>query len=253
MVYSVDSASEQRNSKRFKYEAVIWHNNILPGVLYKAKIYNLSKGGLYFETDQSMYPGEKIHIAKIHIATKTKGTGPDRVAIRWQDKNAKYFDPIQIIWRKELEDSQFRFGYGAEFTRPDGTLAKLIIESTVDTQNDESEAWEYKKDPRELSRENYRKGITFSSKNKSYQGYISNINRVGAFIETGDAFSIGQVIKLVVPGDGLFKSLKLSGCVIRLEPNGIGVRFDKRSGRERRKDIDRRTGADRRERRKRKR
>ena len=208
---------------------------------------------MYFETDQSLYPGEKIHIAKISIASKKNGTERDRVAIKWQDKNAKYFDPIQIKWRKELTDSQFRFGYGAAFTRTDTMLAKLIIASTVDTQNDESEAWEYKKDPRELSRENYKKEITFSSKNNSYQGFITNINRVGAFIETSGAFSLGQIIKLVVPGDGLFKSLKLSGCVVRLEPDGIGVRFDKRSGRERRKDIDRRTGADRRGRRKRRR
>ena len=249
----MDPASEQRNNKRFKYEAVIWHNSVLPGVLYKAKILNLSKSGVYFETDQSLYPGEKIHIAKISVAPKKNGTERDRVAIKWQDKNAKYFDPILIKWRKELADSQFRFGYGATFTQSDSTLAQLIIASAVDTQNDESEAWEYKKDPRELSRENYRKEITFSSKNNSYQGFISNINRVGAFIETGDAFSLGQMIKLVVPGDGLFKPLKLNGCVVRLEPNGIGVRFDKRSGRERRKDIDRRTGADRRDRRKRKR
>ncbi len=229
----------------------MWHNNILPGVLYKAKIYDLSKGGLYFETDQSLYPGEKIHIAKISIASKKNGTERERVAIKWQDKDAKYFDPIKIKWRKELSDSPFRFGYGAAFTQADSTLAKLIIASTGDTQNDDSQAWEYKKDPRELSREYYRKEITFSSKHVSYQGFISNMNRVGAFIETRDVFSLGQIIKLVVPGDGLFKPLKLSGCVVRIEPGGIGVRFDKRSGRERRKDIDRRTGADRRDRRKR--
>lgn len=249
----MDSASEKRNNKRFKYEAVIWHNNILPGVLYKAKIYNLSKGGVYFETDQSLYPGEKIHIAKISIVSKKNGTERNRVAVKWQDKNAKYFDPVQIIWRKELADSHFRYGYGAEFTKADSTLAKLIVASTVESQTDKCEDWEYKKDPRELSRENYKKEITFRSKNNSYKGFISNINRVGAFIETGDAFSLGQIIKFVLPGDGLFKPLKLRGCVVRLAPNGIGVRFDKRTGRERRKDIDRRTGAERRDRRKHKR
>jgi len=249
----VDSAPEKRDNKRFKYEGVIWHNNVLPGVLYKAKIYNLSKSGLYFETDQSLYPGEKIHIAKISFSSKKNGTEPARVAIKWRDKNARYFDPVEIKWRKELSDSQFHFGYGAEFSQADSILAKLIVASTVDIGEDESEAWEYKKDPRELSRENYRKEITFSSKNKSYKGFISNINRVGAFIETKDAFSLGQIIKFVVPGDGLFATLNLSGCVVRLERGGVGVRFDKRSGRERRKDIDRRTGADRRDRRRRRR
>ena len=242
--------AEQRKYKRFKYEAVIWHNNILPGILYKAKICNLSKGGLYFETDQSLYPGEKIHIAKISFTTQKNGSKRDRVAIKWRDKNARYFDPIEIKWRKELADSPYSFGYGAEFARADSILAKLIIASAADTQEDDIEAWEYKKDPRELSRENYRKKITFSSQKKDHTGYLSNINRVGAFIETKDAFSLGQIIKLVVPGDGLFKPLKLRGCVVRIEPEGVGIRFDKRSGRERRKDIDRRTGADRRDRRK---
>jgi Tfp pilus assembly protein PilZ len=247
----MNPAQEKRNNKRFILEAVVWHSNVLPGVLYKAKISNLSKGGVYFETDQFLYPGEKIHIAKISVASKKKGTERDHVAIKGQGKNAKYFDPIQIKWRKELTDSQFRFGYGAEFTQDDSKLAKLIIMSTADTQNDKSEAWEYKKDPRELRRENYRKEITFSSKNSNHQGFITNINRGGAFIETGDAFSLGQVIKLVVPGDGIFKPLKLKGWVVRLAPGGIGVKFEKRSGRERRQDIDRRTGAERRDRRRR--
>ena len=148
----MDPAKEQRNNKRYKLEAVVWHSNVLPGVLYKAKIYNLSKSGMYFETDQSLYPGENIYIAKISVAAKKNGTEKDRIAIRWQDKNAKYFDPIQIKWRIELSDSQFRFGYGAAFTQDDSNLAKLIITFTADTQNDKSEAWEYKNDPRELSR-----------------------------------------------------------------------------------------------------
>jgi Tfp pilus assembly protein PilZ len=247
----VDVTVEQRNNQRFKYEAVIWHNNILPGILYQAKIYNLGQGGLYFETDQCLYPGEKIHIAKISFSAKNKGKEPDRVAIKWRDKNARYFDPIEIKWRKELTDSPFRFGYGAAFSEADSLLAKLIVASTTETQKDESEAWEYKKDPRELSRENYRKEITFESHKKSYKGFLFNVNRAGAFIETKDTFSLGQIVKLVVPGDGLFKPLNLTGCVVRLEPGGIGIRFDKRSGRERRKDIDRRTGADRRDRRRR--
>ena len=244
------STAEKRNNKRFKYEAVIWHNNILPGILYKAKIYNLSKCGLYFETDQCLYPGEKIHIAKISVTPKKNGSERDRVAIKWRDKNARYFDPIEIKWRKELADSTYSFGYGAEFARADSILAKLIIASAADTLEDDNEAWEYKKDHRELSRENYRKKITFSSQKKNYTGFLSNINRVGAFIETRDAFSLGQIIQLVIPGDGLFKPLELRGCVVRMEPQGVGIRFDKRSGRERRKDIDRRTGADRRDRRK---
>jgi Tfp pilus assembly protein PilZ len=246
----VDSTSDQRENTRLKFEAVLWHNNILPGVLYKAKICNLSKGGVYFETDQSLYPGEKIHIAKISLSSRSDDKNVNRVEIKWRDDNAKYFDRIEIKWRKELKDSSFRFGYGAIFTNSESKLAKLIIAASSGKQIISSEDWDYRKDPRELTRENYRKEIIFSSKKQNYKGFISNISRVGAFIETKNKFSLGQIVNLEIPGDSLFKELNLIGCVVRLDPDGVGIKFDKRSGRERRKAIDRRTGADRRSRRK---
>ena len=53
---------EERREKRFHYEAAIWHQYLLPGRFYKAAICNLSRNGLYFESDQSLYRGEKIQI-----------------------------------------------------------------------------------------------------------------------------------------------------------------------------------------------
>ena len=108
-----------------------------------------------------------------------------------------------------------------------------------------------KRIPGNLAGKIIEKRLPLSRTKKSYKGFLFNVNRAGAFIETKDSFSLGQIVKLVVPGDGLFKPLNLTGCVVRLEPGGIGISFDKRSGRERRKDIDRRTGADRRDRRRR--
>jgi hypothetical protein len=51
---------------------------------------------------------------------------------------------------------------------------------------------------------------------------------------------------MVIPGSKIRDDATLKSWVIRLAPNGVGVRFDKRSGRERRCDLDRRTGRDRR-------
>jgi hypothetical protein len=58
------------------------------------------------------------------------------------------------------------------------------------------------------------------------------------------------MIRLEIPGDSLFRDLKLKGWVIRLDPEGVGIKFERRSGHERRKDLDRRRGPDRRTRRK---
>jgi hypothetical protein len=224
----------------------------LPGIFYKAKLYNLSETGIYFETDQSLYPGEKIYIAKKSDSSISNKKEFKRIKIKWRKDNIKSFDQIEIKWREELTDSFFQYGYGAVFTDSDSNMGKILDKDEVRKHRNGNRALEYKLDPREITRENYRKEITFSSRNLSYEGVISNISRVGAFIETKDRFSLGQLILLEIPGDSLFKDLKLRGLVVRIDQNGIGVKFDRRTGLERRKDLDRRRGPDRRVRRKRK-
>lgn len=245
----MDLTSDRRDDKRYKYDAFIWHTNILPGIFYKAKLCNISETGIYFETDQSLYPGEKIYIAKKSESSISNRKEFKRIEIKWRKENIKSFDQIEIKWRKELKDSFFQYGYGAVFTGSNTNLGKIFDTDKVNKHKIENTHLEYKKDPREITRENYRKEITFKSRNQSYTGIISNISRVGAFIETKSRFSLGQLIHLEIPGDSLFKDLKLKGWVVRIDPNGIGIKFDRRTGRERRKDLDRRRGPDRRVRR----
>jgi hypothetical protein len=250
MRQKVNLPSNRRDNTRYKYDAFIWHTNILPGIFYKAKLQNLSKTGVYFETDQSLYSREKIYIAKKSDSSISNKKEFKRIEIKWRKDNIKSFDEIEIKWRKELKDSFFQYGYGAVFTGFNTNLEKIIDTDAVDKQKNGNGNLEYKKDPRGLTRENYRKDITFSKKIQTYKGVISNIRRVGAFIETKSNLSLGQLIHLEITGDSLFKDLKLKGLVVRIDPNGVGVKFDRRTGRERRKDIDRRRGPDRRARRK---
>lgn len=104
----------------------------------------------------------------------------------------------------------------------------------------------HRKDPREFSRENYQKKITLSSKNQTQKGVILNISRSGAFIATKKKLHLGQVIYLKISGDSLFKNLKLKGLIVRKDSDGVGVKFDRRTGLERRYDLDRRRNPDRR-------
>ena len=240
----MDLTSNRRENQRFQYEAVIWHNCILPGVFYKARLCNISKTGVYFETNQSLYPGEQIYIAIKSESSISDRKDITRVDIKWRKDNTKGFDHLEIKWRKELRDSDLFFGYGAVFIDSNSNLDKLL--EMVDTNKNTTDNLKAKKDPRELARENYRKEITFSSKDQNHKGFISNISRVGAFIETKSKFSLGQMISLEIPGDSLFKDLKLKGWVVRLEPEGVGIKFERRTGLERRRDLDRRRGPDRR-------
>jgi Tfp pilus assembly protein PilZ len=213
-----------REGKRFKYEANIWHESILPGRFYKARICNISRNGLYFESDQTLYQGEEIYIS----GSKPESSGNIPVNCA----------RIEIKWRKDLQDSSFQFGYGAEFLEPDNPFVKTVDKKKLIRRDVKRSDGRYKKDPREHIREIYRKEIVFTIQNHEYKGFITNISRGGTFITTKDIFALGHVIQLdlQLQEDSACKDVKLKGWVVRLSPKGIGVKFDRRIRRDRRKN-----------------
>jgi Tfp pilus assembly protein PilZ len=217
---------DQRIDQRFIYEAAIWHENIIPGRFYRAKIGNISRKGIYFESDQALYQGEKIYIGRSRPESK-------------EDISANCAG-VEIKWRKALKDSSYQFGYGAEFLDLDNPLVKSIDSTNMINQNNHGTSRKYKKDPREHVRELYRKEIVFSTQNRHYKGSITNISRSGAFIRTKDKFALGQLILLDIREDKTSEALRLKGWVVRLSPNGVGVKFDRRIRLDRRKKVDRR-------------
>ncbi len=219
---------DQRGDQRFIYEAAIWHENILPGRFYMAKIGNFSRNGIYFESDQALYQGEQLYI------------GSNRPE---SEKNASNIcTGVEIKWRKTIKDSSFRYGYGAEFLDPDNRLLKSIDNTKKIIQNSHGTRGIYKRDPRAHFREIYGKEIVFTMKNHQYEGFISNISRGGAFIKTNIKFILGQIIRIDIREDKTCEALRLKGWVVRLSPNGVGVKFDQRIRRDRRKIADRRVG-----------
>ena len=222
----MDINYDQRGNERYKYEAAVWHENILPGRFYKAKMCDISRRGLSFESDQALYQGERIYI------------GSNRTA---SEKNiSAHCADVEIKWRKDLKDSSFRFGYGAEFLDPGNPLLKSIDKTKIVNQNSRGTTGRYKRDPREHIRELYRKEIVISTKNRKYKGSITNISRGGAFITTKNKFALGQFMLLDIGEDQTCKAVRLKGWVVRLSPNGVGVKFDRRIRRDRRKKVDRR-------------
>jgi len=217
---------DQRGNQRFIYEAVIWHENILPGRFYMAKIGNVSRNGIYFESDQALYQGEKINIGS---------NKPD------SEKNiSNNCTAVEIKWRKALKSSSFRYGYGAEFLDPDNSLVKSIDNTKIIDQVSHGTSGRYKIDPRAHVREIYGKEVVFTTKNHQYKGSISNISRGGAFIRTNIKFTLGQMILIDIREDKTCEALRLKGWVVRLSPKGVGVKFDRRTRHDRRKIADRR-------------
>jgi hypothetical protein len=111
-------------------------------------------------------------------------------------------------------------------------------------------------DPRKYPRRSFMKSVFFKCHHQHHKGLIINISRSGVFIETKNKFFFGQPIELVIPNIKIDKSVKLTGWIVRLSQNGVGVTFkrilERRSGKERRSDLDRRRGLDRRDNRRRK-
>ena len=108
-------------------------------------------------------------------------------------------------------------------------------------------------DSRKHIRRRCNKSLIFSYDRHEYKGFVSNIGRAGAFILTKENFDLGGRIKLAIPELKTRKEVKVTGWIVRISPEGIGISFERRASRERRSDLDRRTGLDRRDRKRRKR
>ena len=100
--------------------------------------------------------------------------------------------------------------------------------------------YKFKKDSRQNPRSPYRKVTFFTTQDRNYKAFITNISRSGAFIVSKYKFTLGEQITLAIPGDKKHSDMKLKGSVVRLSTKGAGIKFDRRTGRERRKGGDRR-------------
>ena len=238
----MDIYTERRKYRRFEYEAVISHDLLTHQDIYAGKIANFSKGGLYFESDQTIHPGEEIFIK---LASPPEASGDDFLP--------QLPFEVKIVWHKNLPASSYRHGYGAQYLDPRDALVEDIETAEIEkttlainyTQNDE--------DPREYPRRTYNKPLVFDYKNQYYRSLVTNISCGGAFIRTQLKISLGKKVIILIPGSKIRRKSKLNGRIVRRNPEGFAVKFDRRSGHDlsdpsnHRTSFDRRTGLDRRD------
>ncbi len=96
--------SEQRGAARVRHTANILLENLPAGTHYKAKMYNYSRGGMYFESDYAPLPGSEIYIG---IERSPYDASPDIYR-------------VQVRWRRELaaKNSDYTFGVGVKYHYP---------------------------------------------------------------------------------------------------------------------------------------
>jgi Tfp pilus assembly protein PilZ len=233
----VDLNSERRHYRRFVYEADISHDLLAHNHIYKGKLHNFSKGGLYFESDQPIFPGEEVFI-------KFQNQ-PDSIK---DDIMSQLPFGIKIVWQNDLSDSSFRFGYGAHYMDKNDSLVRTIRIPELEPKNSGNNTLEAEKDPREYPRTPYHKSIRLSYKDKFYRGEFKNISRGGVFIKTNIQFPVGKQVRIAMPSSKIRNNFYLKGLIVRINTDGFGVKFDKKFDHRAGSDlyVERRNGVDRR-------
>ena len=231
----MDLNSERRTHRRFIYEANISHDLLAHNNIYKGKLHNFSKAGLYFESNQSIFPGEEVF-----IIFKDQ---PDAIS---REIMSQLPFGVEILWQIDLPGNFFRFGYGAHYIDKNDSLVKSIKINDLTQNKSQKKNSAIEKDPREYPRRQYHKSIRLNYKNRNYRGEFKNISKGGVFIKTDIKFAVGKPIKLAIPGSKIRSNISLKGLIVRISTEGFGVKFDTGSDFGVGRDLERRTGMDRR-------
>jgi hypothetical protein len=190
---------EGRDSARLDHISSIQVQDIESGKIHKAKMCNYSKEGFCFESDSVLNPGMHIYIG---IQNSPYASLPDVL---------EYYRG-ELMWRKKLHNSFFRFGYGVK-------LASLVNQQDYKL-NDTKKS----KDSRKHPRRRYDQFILFTSQSGVFEGSIKNISSSGVFIMAEKAFGVGQILTLVLPlKNG--KHAKVKGKIVWTNDKGFGIKF----------------------------
>jgi Tfp pilus assembly protein PilZ len=194
----MESNPEQRNNTRFKHEAPVKLENFEIGVFHRARMFNYSDGGLYFESDYLISPGTELYI----------GINNSPYA---QEPYVYECYRAEIRWCRPLKRSSYYYGYGAKF-----------IEGFRQNKNVEGGA-----DLRKHPRKDCTVPAKYVAGDKIFQGEIKNISSGGIFLKTNHPVSIGQRLHLAIPVRKKGKILKCSGKIVWSDQRGVGVEFQR--------------------------
>jgi Tfp pilus assembly protein PilZ len=109
---------------------------------------------------------------------------------------------------------------------------KLIAEICQETERTDSKAPENRvfEGKRKHTRKPLLTVVDYATQGKVYRDFIRNISAGGVFIETAVPISIGQELSLTFVLATHRRPIKLTGEVVRIIPQGIGVRFKTAKG-----------------------
>jgi hypothetical protein len=78
---------------------------------------------------------------------------------------------------------------------------------------------------RKYGRKDFLRVIDYIVGDRYYRDFIQDMSEGGLFIETSNEFSVGQKIIMTFASPDYQKPFKIYGEIIRVKPDGIGVKF----------------------------
>ena len=194
---------EKRKSVRFEHISLLRIKTVRSGEIYKAKMFNYSKNGLYFETDSILHSGDQI---RVEIQDSPFASIPGEL---------EYYR-AEIMWVKELKDSYFKYGYGIQ------------LDDTCEKQNPKINDLEKRINTKKNQKKLLQNTIKINDQNRTYHGLIKDISPSGVFFEAEDSFKEGQILNFTIPlKNG--KEIALKGQIVWADDDGAGVIFINKS------------------------
>jgi len=68
--------------------------------------------------------------------------------------------------------------------------------------------------------------VDYSDKKRVYHDFIQDLSKGGVFIETREPLTIGEQISMTFAMPNTQNHFKVSGKIVRLANDGVGIRFD---------------------------
>ena len=78
---------------------------------------------------------------------------------------------------------------------------------------------------RKYSRKDFFTIIDYSVGDQYYRDFIQDMSISGVFIKSSHKFSVGQLIRMIFMSRDYEKPFKITGEIVRVSPDGIGVKF----------------------------
>ena len=203
---------ENRRKRRFYYETAVALESIGGGVTSVARMFNVSEGGVYFESDTRIPDGRQIYI---WIANSPFA----------RDPGVYESQRVKVVWHSALKDSIYAYGYGVKRLDPVGTFAESLVMSRFDMPRPRVGRLRPLKDSRRHRRKPLSTSVFFGSQNGHFKGLIRNISRSGLFIETRRHFEVGRSIRIVIPDSRFNQYLSITARVVRSNRQGIGLKI----------------------------